>query len=107
MIKVIVGYKLKEGADIQPTLLQLRSYALTFAGFVGAENIRSEEDSSIVALIYNWEKVENWKAWEGSKIRQQILQEAEPLLAEKPRVTVYTIMPTSGWVYTRLKSGAR
>ncbi len=105
MIKVIVGYKLKKGADIQPILQKLNSYALTFSGFISAENIRSEKNHSVVAMQSNWEKLENWKAWESSKVRQQVLQEAEPLLAAKTRVTVYTIMPTSGWVYTRLKSG--
>ncbi len=41
MIKVIVGYELKEEANIQHILLKLRSYALTFPGFISAEHIRS------------------------------------------------------------------
>jgi len=104
MIKVIIGYKLKENADIQPILLKLRSYAMTFPGFVGAENLLSKQDNSIVVMQSNWENLENWKAWESSKVRQQILQEAKKLLVEDPEVTIYTIMPTSGWVYTRLQS---
>ncbi len=32
MIKVTVGYEMKEGADMQSILLKLRSYALTFPG---------------------------------------------------------------------------
>ncbi len=98
MIKVIVGYKLKRGADIQPILLRLRSYAVTYSGFVGAENLLSEQDSSIVAMVSTWGKVEDWRLWETSKARQQILREAEALLVEKPRVTVYRIMPTVRWV---------
>jgi heme-degrading monooxygenase HmoA len=101
MIKVIVGYELKEGADIQPILLKLRSYAMTFPGFISAEHIRSVKDTSIVALLYNWEGLENWEAWESSKLRQQILQEAEALLVSKPRITIYEVMPTSAWTYTR------
>jgi heme-degrading monooxygenase HmoA len=101
MIKVIVGYELKEGADIQPILLKLRSYALTFPGFISAEHIRSVKDTSIVALLYNWDRLENWEAWESSKLRQQILQEAEALLVSKPRITIYEVMPTSAWTYTR------
>jgi heme-degrading monooxygenase HmoA len=100
MIKVIVGYELKEGVDIQPVLLKLRSYAMTFPGFISAEHIRSMKDTSIVALLYNWERLEDWDAWESSKLRHQILQEAEALLVSKPRITVYTIMPTSAWSYT-------
>lgn len=100
MIKVIVGYELKEGADIQPVLLKLRSYALTFPGFVSAEHIRSVQNTSIVALLYNWESLDNWQAWDSSKISQQIQQEAKTLLASEPRITAYTIMPTSAWTYT-------
>lgn len=102
MIKVIVGYELKEGADIQPILLKLRSYALTFPGFISSEHIRSVKDTAIVALLYNWERLENWEAWASSKISQQILQEAKALLASEPRITVYNIMPASAWTYTGL-----
>ena len=98
MIKVIVGYRLKKGADIQPMLLKLRSYAMTYLGFVGAENLLSEQDSSIVAMVSTWEKVEDWRLWETSKARREILREAEALLVEEPRVTIHRIMPTVRWV---------
>ncbi|MGA8849074.1 MAG: hypothetical protein WB564_04520 [Dehalococcoidia bacterium] len=104
MIKVIEGYELKSGADIQSLFLKLRSYAMTFPGFVSAEHIRSVQGSSIAALLYNWERLENWEAWESSKLRQQIVQEAETLLVSKPRVTIYEVIPTSGWTYTRSQS---
>jgi heme-degrading monooxygenase HmoA len=101
MIKVIVGYELKEGADIQPVLLKLRSYAMTFPGFISAEHIRSVKGTSIAALLYNWERLEDWDAWESSKLRQQILQEAEALLVSKPRITIYEVVPTSAWAHTK------
>lgn len=100
MIKVIVGYELKEGADIQALLVRIRSYALTFPGFVSAEHIRSVKDTSIVALLYNWERLESWEAWETSKISRQLLHEAKESLASEPRITIYTIMPTSAWTYS-------
>jgi antibiotic biosynthesis monooxygenase (ABM) superfamily enzyme len=104
MIKVIEGYELKKGADIQSLFLKLRSYAMTFPGFVSAEHIRSVKGTSIAALLYNWERLENWEAWESSKLRQKLLQEAETLLVSKPRVTIYEVMPTSVWTYTRALS---
>jgi antibiotic biosynthesis monooxygenase (ABM) superfamily enzyme len=103
MIKVIEGYDLKKGADIQPLFLKLRSYAMTFPGFISAEHIRSVKGTSIAALLYDWERIENWKAWEISKLRQQLLQEAEELVVSKPRITIYEVIPTSAWTYTRLK----
>jgi len=103
MIKVIEGYELKKGADIQPLFLKLRSCAMTFPGFISAEHIRSMKGSSISALLYNWARLENWEAWEGSKLRQQMLHEAEALFVSKPRVTIYEVIPTSAWTYTGLK----
>jgi heme-degrading monooxygenase HmoA len=101
MIKVIEGYELKQSADIQPVFLKLRSYAMTFLGFISAEYIRSVKDSPISALLYNWKGLEDWEAWESSKLRQQILQETESLLVSEPRVTIYEVMPTSAWTYTK------
>jgi heme-degrading monooxygenase HmoA len=98
MIRVVVEYKLKAGADIQPVFLKLRSYALTFPGFMAAENLMSEQDSSVAALVSTWETVEDWKEWERSKARQEVLREAEALLEEKPKVTIYRIRPTTRWV---------
>jgi len=103
MIKVIEGYELREGADIQPLFLKLRSYAMTFPGFISAEHIRSVKGTFIAALLYNWKALENWEAWESSKLRQQILQEAEALFVSEPRITTYEVVPTSAWTYTGLK----
>ena len=103
MIKVIEGYELKKGADIHPLFLKLRSYAMTFPGFISAEHIRSVKGSPIAALLYNWKRLEDWEIWESSSLRQQILQEAEALLVSKPRITIYEVIPTSGWAYTGLK----
>jgi antibiotic biosynthesis monooxygenase (ABM) superfamily enzyme len=104
MIKVIEGYELKRGADIQPLFLKLRSHAMTFPGFISAEHISSVKGSSISALLYNWAKLEDWDIWESSKLRKQLLHEAEALFVSKPRITVYEVIPTSAWTYTRTKS---
>jgi len=98
MVKVIIGFKLKSGASIQPMLLKLRSAVMTYPGFVGAENLLSEQDSSIVTIITTWDKIENWRLWETSRTRQELLRETEPLLAEEPKVTIYRIMPTTSWL---------
>jgi len=102
MIKVIVGYRVKVGADIQPALLKLRSYAITFSGFISAENLISTQDNTLFAIGYTWESIENWKNWENTKVRKQILKEIEGFLRETPRITIYRVLPTTGWTYTHL-----
>ena len=97
MIKVIEGYELKKDADMQPLFLKLRSYAMTFPGFVSAEHIKSVKGSPIAALLYNWASPEDWDIWESSKLRQQLLHEAEALWVSEPRITVYEVIPTSAW----------
>jgi len=94
MIKVVVGYKIKSGADIKPILLKLRSNAITYPGFINAENLMNIQDSSIVFVLYTWNKIEDWKLWEEANTRKRILQEAESILFEKPRVKVYRVLPT-------------
>ena len=98
MVRVLVGYKVKSGADILPILLHLRSSEMSFPGFISSENLQSEEDRSTVVTMGTWQKVADWKAWDTSKLKQAILTQIEGLLADKPRVTVYTIMPTVGWL---------
>ena len=100
MINVIEGYELKKGADIQPLFLKLRSYAMTFPGFISAEHIRSMKGSPIAALLYNWKGLGDWEVWESSKLRQQMLREAEVLSLSEPRITIYEVIPTSAWTYT-------
>jgi hypothetical protein len=51
MIKGIIGYKVLSYKDVEPILMQLRSHAMQYPGFVGAENLVSEEDFSVVIMI--------------------------------------------------------
>ncbi len=97
MIKVIVGYKVRTGEDINPILLELRSHAMTYPGFVGAENLISEKDISIIAVVSTWVKAEDWRLWEKSTIRQGLLRKAETLLVEEPKITIYRTTPTLRW----------
>ncbi len=97
MIKVIEGYELEKDADMQPLFLKLRSCAMAFQGFVSAEHIKSVKGSPIAALLYNWARLEDWDAWESSKLREQLLHEAEALWVSEPRITVYEVIPTSAW----------
>ena len=97
MIKVITGYKINEGANFDPVLRKLRSQAMQFPGFIGAENMVSDKDYHIVVLVSSWDKVEDWRQWQNSKIRQDIISQAVPLLAEEPEIKTYSIVPTIRW----------
>jgi len=98
VIKVINGYKLKRGADLQPVLLKLRELAMSYPGYIGADNLVSDKDPSIVAIITTWDNVEQWQNWQDSRRRADIMKEAEPLLEEELRVSVYRVITTARWV---------
>jgi len=97
MIKGIIGYKVKNYKDIEPILMKLRSHAMQYPGFVSAENLVSDVDSSVVVMMSTWETIDNWRTWLKSRITQNLLRQDKELAMEKPRVTAYRIMPTTEW----------
>jgi heme-degrading monooxygenase HmoA len=99
MIKGIVGCKVRKDTDLEPVLLKLKSHAMQYQGFKGMENLVSEENASVVAMVSTWESLEDWKSWAQSMITQELLRQAETLLMEEPRVTTYRMMmPAVRWV---------
>ena len=97
MIKGVVGYKVKSYKDLEPVLVKLRSHAMQYPGFLSAESLVSEADSSVVVMISTWETIENWKIWVQSRITQDLLRQAEAFLKDKPRITAYRIVSTVDW----------
>ena len=99
MIKGIVGCKVRQDADLEPILLKLKSHAMQYQGFQGMENLISEENGSVVAMVSTWESLEDWISWSQSTITQEVLRQAKRLLAEEPRVTTYRMFaPAIRWV---------
>jgi heme-degrading monooxygenase HmoA len=66
-------------------------------GFVGAENLVSEEDYSVVVMISTWETIEYWRAWSESSITKDLLKQAKGFVVGSARVTTYRTMPTVKW----------
>jgi heme-degrading monooxygenase HmoA len=97
MIKGIIGYKVLSYKDVEPILMQLRSHAMQYPGFVGAENLVSEEDLSVVLMMSTWETIENWRTWAESSRTRDLLRQAKAVVMGTARVTVYRTMPTVKW----------
>jgi heme-degrading monooxygenase HmoA len=97
MIKGIIGYKVVHYKDVEPILMKLRSHAMQYPGFVGAENLVSEEDFSVVMITTTWETIENWRTWAESNITRDLLQQAKEVAVGTARLTAYRIMPTTEW----------
>jgi heme-degrading monooxygenase HmoA len=97
MIKGIIGFKALSCKDLEPILMQLRSHAMQYPGFVGAENLVSEENFSVVVMISTWETMENWRTWVESRGTRDLLRQARAVVMKEARITAYRTMPTVGW----------
>ncbi|HUX48000.1 MAG TPA: antibiotic biosynthesis monooxygenase [Dehalococcoidia bacterium] len=97
MIKGIIGYEVLDYKNVEPILMQLRSYAMQYPGFVDAEFLVSEGDQSIGVMISTWETMENWRTWVGSKGTLALLRRAKTAVTGTPRITAYRTMPTVEW----------
>ena len=99
MVKGIVGCKVRKDQGLEPILLKLKSHAAQYQGFKGMENLVSEENASVVALVTTWDSPEEWKSWAQSMITQELFRQAEALLVEEPRLTTYRMAtPAVMWV---------
>jgi len=97
VIKGIIGYEVLDYKNVEPILMQLRSYAMQYPGFVDAEFLVSEGDESIGVMISTWETMENWRTWVGSKGTLSLLRRARTAVTGTPRITAYRTMPTVEW----------
>ena len=97
IIKGIIGYEVLDYKNVEPILMQLRSYAMQYPGFVDAEFLVSEGDESIGVMISTWETMENWRTWVGSKGTLALLRRARTAVTGTPRITAYRTMPTVEW----------
>jgi antibiotic biosynthesis monooxygenase (ABM) superfamily enzyme len=93
MIKGIIGYRVLNYEDVEPILMKLRSYAMEYPGFLGAEILVGEGDNSVGVMISTWETIENWKTWVESKGTLELLQQARTDVTGTPRITAYRTMP--------------
>jgi heme-degrading monooxygenase HmoA len=97
MIKGIIGYKVEDYKNVEPILMQLRSYAMQNPGFITAEFLVSEGDESVGIMISTWETMENWRKWLESKGTETLLRRARTAVTGTPRITAYRTMPTVEW----------
>ena len=80
MIRIMVERHLKEGKRRdQP-------------GYVTGETLASTEDPSTIMVMSTWQSLDVWKAWEKTEPRIKIYEKIEPLLLEKPKISVYQVM---------------
>jgi len=96
MVRIIIERHLKAGkrGEFIHLLKELRTTAIHQPGYVSGETLSSIDDAFIILVLGTWRSLEDWKKWEESEIRINLEQRIEPLLIEKPKVSVYQVMAT-------------
>jgi len=96
MIRVIIERHLKEDkkGGLIHLLRELRTSAIHQPGYISGETLASIEDASIVSVLSTWQSLNDWKNWQESETRAKLEKQIEPLLTERPKVSVYQVMAT-------------
>ena len=96
MVRILIEWNLKAGkrGEFIHLLKELRTAAIHQPGYVSGETLSSIEDASTVSVLSTWRSLEDWKAREESGPRIKLEEQIEPLLLEKPKVSIYQVMAT-------------
>jgi heme-degrading monooxygenase HmoA len=92
MVRVIVERQLKQGKDIGRLLLKLHMIAVLQKGHISNETWINAQNDCDIAVFSTWRRLEDWKAWENSQERANIINEIQPLIAEEAKIQIYEIM---------------
>ncbi|MDH4067656.1 MAG: antibiotic biosynthesis monooxygenase [Dehalococcoidia bacterium] len=95
MVKSIMGYRMLHRKHVEQILMQLKSCAMQYPGFVDAEFLVSEGDQSMGLMISTWETMENWQTWVGSKGTESLFRRAKIAVMGAARLTPYRTMATA------------
>ncbi len=90
-VKIIIRRKVPKGKEAQvlPLLLDLTSKAITQPGYISGETLINIDDLEDYVVISTWKSVDNWKAWEASKEREEIQGRIDALLGGKAAYGIY------------------
>ncbi|MDD5288614.1 MAG: antibiotic biosynthesis monooxygenase [Dehalococcoidales bacterium] len=95
MIKVVIERHSKDREKLASTLRELRAAAVHQSGYISGETLLSLDDKSLITVISSWRNLDDWRAWEDSKIRITINDvRIEPQTSGKTVIRKYEIMAT-------------
>ena len=81
--------------QLDTVLRELRILAMSRPGYISAETLRSEADQCTTLVIARWELIDDWKEYEDSPRRREILHKLEPLLAQPTTTEVWLESPVT------------
>ena len=89
MVTIIQERYIKPGKqeELKVLLRQLRLAAMDHTGFIGGETLVNADNPDHQIVVSNWRSLEDWKAWEADKERQDVAKKMRQLMTKAPKVT--------------------
>lgn len=82
--------------ELNSRLQELRILAMSQPGYISGETMLSATDQGTTLVISTWDHVNNWKAYEDSAERRNILDRLESSLVEASTTEVWIESPVIG-----------
>ena len=94
-VKILIKRKVSadKAAQLKELIMQLRALSIKQPGYVSGESLKSVERPDEYLVISTWDNLDAWKAWVGSKGRDEIQNKIDMLLGQKTNYEVYEYRP--------------
>ena len=99
MVRIMIERQLKKRENIGKLLLELRREAMLHKGYINSELLFSSKSNSIILMMSNWQRLEDWRAFEKSEARKKINRRINPLLSKRPVVKAYEVLSSEELEY--------
>lgn len=95
MIRVMINRKVKAGENLSAFLVELRVAAITrFQGYIGGETLIDTQDRANIVVLSTWRSIKDWERWAHSETRMNLFKRIEPLLQDKPEISIFELTAT-------------
>jgi antibiotic biosynthesis monooxygenase (ABM) superfamily enzyme len=90
-VKVLIERTVRPGYERQVLALlrEMRAACLQQRGYLGGETLRLATNPSVVLVVSAWNGQGDWRAWERSAPRQDLLERMRPYLQETPQPRLF------------------
>jgi quinol monooxygenase YgiN len=90
-VKVLIERTVRPGYERQVLALlrELRAICLEQRGYLGGETLRLATNPSLILVVSNWNGQGDWRAWERSARRQEMLEQLRPYLQGAPEIRIF------------------
>ena len=90
-VKVIIERSMSRDkqAAVVELLMQLRAKAMRQRGYISGETLFSIDSPGTHVVLSTWESLNDWKAWEKSPQRTDIVKKIDAMLNASGKVSVF------------------